>query len=240
MYGYVYLTENLITLNCYIGKHESAEFDPTYKGSGTILLRAINKYGWDNFVCQPIAWAESEKELFDLERSWGSKCNVVEDDLFYNLKECGEGGSPKGLYWITNVETGQHKKVLEEDFEYYFNNGWVRNGYTTTPEAVAKRAASNAGKKRSQETKDKISKANKGKPSVCKKSESARQNAINNCRKHNESIQHPVMCVETGVVYKSLNEASKMTGICKSNMCKVCKGKIPKAGGYTWKYVEEH
>ena len=45
MYGYVYLTENIITLNCYIGKHKSTEFDPTYKGSGTILSRAINKYG---------------------------------------------------------------------------------------------------------------------------------------------------------------------------------------------------
>ena len=239
MFGYVYLTENLITLNCYIGKHESAEFDPNYKGSGTLLTRAIKKYGWDNFVCQPIAWADTEQELFDLEQYWGDRCDVVDNKLFYNLKRCGEGGSQKGLFWITNYETGAHKKVPEYDMHLYLNNGWFRGGYTTTPEAVAKRAASNTGKKRSQETKDKISKANKGKQSVCKKSESARQNALRNCEIHNKKIQRKVICVETNVIYESLHAAEKETGIAVSNIHKVCNFQRPKAGGYTWRYVEE-
>lgn len=49
MYGYIYLTTNLINERKYIGQHTSSEFDPNYKGSGKILWQAINKYGWDNF-----------------------------------------------------------------------------------------------------------------------------------------------------------------------------------------------
>lgn len=45
MFGYVYLTENLINGKCYIGRHHSTEFDTKYKGTGILLKQAFKKYG---------------------------------------------------------------------------------------------------------------------------------------------------------------------------------------------------
>lgn len=38
--------------------------------------------------------------------------------------------------------------------------------------------------------------------------------------------------------FKSLQEASRLTGIPSSNISKCCKGKLKSAGGYLWRYAE--
>ena len=45
-----------------------------------------------------------------------------------------------------------------------------------------------------------------------------------------------VICVETGIVYKSMSEASRDTGVPLGNISYCCNGKLKSAGGYTWKY----
>lgn len=45
MYGYVYKTTNIINGKMYIGQHKSEKFDESYKGSGVILTKALEKYG---------------------------------------------------------------------------------------------------------------------------------------------------------------------------------------------------
>lgn len=46
-----------------------------------------------------------------------------------------------------------------------------------------------------------------------------------------------VQCIETEIIYKSINEASRKTGVDASAISKVCKGKYKTAGGFHWKYV---
>ena len=46
-----------------------------------------------------------------------------------------------------------------------------------------------------------------------------------------------VQCIETKTIYKSINEASRKTGIDASSISKACKGKNKTAGGYHWKYI---
>lgn len=48
--------------------------------------------------------------------------------------------------------------------------------------------------------------------------------------------EQPVICIETGIQYKSLSEASLLTGTKHSNISAVCRGKRKSAGGYTWRY----
>lgn len=48
-----------------------------------------------------------------------------------------------------------------------------------------------------------------------------------------------VICVETGVIYASLREAERQTGIGNASISKACKNKAVLAGGYHWKYIEE-
>ena len=45
-----------------------------------------------------------------------------------------------------------------------------------------------------------------------------------------------VVCLDTGLVFRNIAEASKKTGA--TNISKCCKGLIKKSGGYSWEYVE--
>ena len=47
----------------------------------------------------------------------------------------------------------------------------------------------------------------------------------------------PVRCIETGVEYPSVSEASRQTGI--SHIHQVCKGDRKTAGGYHWEYIRK-
>lgn len=47
-----------------------------------------------------------------------------------------------------------------------------------------------------------------------------------------------VMCVETGVIYESIKEAARQTGLCKQKISYCCRGiRYKKTGGYHWKFV---
>lgn len=53
-------------------------------------------------------------------------------------------------------------------------------------------------------------------------------------RQANAGASVPVQCVETGVVYNSMNHASKETGICRKNIARACKSKNATAGKLHW------
>lgn len=46
------------------------------------------------------------------------------------------------------------------------------------------------------------------------------------------------MCIETGIIYPSINEASRQTGADRNTIADVCKGKLKTAKGYHWKYKD--
>ena len=55
--------------------------------------------------------------------------------------------------------------------------------------------------------------------------------------RENSSLKMRVMCVETGIIYKSAMEAGRQTGIPQGNISSACRGERGKAGGYRWKLV---
>ena len=58
-------------------------------------------------------------------------------------------------------------------------------------------------------------------------------------RERGLSMSKKVLCVETGVIYSSIIEAYRQTGVGQKEIINVCKGKphYKTAGGYHWKYV---
>jgi hypothetical protein len=48
----------------------------------------------------------------------------------------------------------------------------------------------------------------------------------------------PVKCVETGIVYISLHEAERETGILYTLICHALNGRQKTAGGYHWAYID--
>ena len=58
-----------------------------------------------------------------------------------------------------------------------------------------------------------------------------------NRRKTSERSSVPVICVETGVVFKSLEAVCQTYNISKANLCNCCIGKRKTAGGFHWRYA---
>lgn len=52
------------------------------------------------------------------------------------------------------------------------------------------------------------------------------------------STKKQVQCIETGIVYNSLAEASKASNTDISSISKVCKGLMNSAGGYHWQFPD--
>lgn len=76
MYGFIYITTNLINGKKYIGKRKCTfnEYDDSYLGSGKLLLQAVEKYGKSNFS-REIKCVETG-EVFDSLRKAASKYGV--------------------------------------------------------------------------------------------------------------------------------------------------------------------
>jgi len=92
-YGYVYITINSVNNKKYIGQHISSEFDCLYRGSGSLIVKAIKKYRKRNFKVTLLEWAYSLEELNSLEQKYIRKYNAVQLDEFYNL-ESGDRNCP--------------------------------------------------------------------------------------------------------------------------------------------------
>lgn len=90
MYGYIYLTTNLINHKKYIGRHKSGTFTENYKGSGKLLWLAIRKYGWENFKVELLEECDTEEDLNRAEAMWIAKSNAIYSDEYYNLARGGK------------------------------------------------------------------------------------------------------------------------------------------------------
>lgn len=112
------------------------------------------------------------------------------------------------------------------------------------------------GIKRSEETKKRMSLAQKGHPSNTteemkkKISKTMKEKGIKPCPlayerlKGKKGYAHAgrphkhVLCVELGIVYESQSEAGRQLGIPQANIYKVLNNKRPRAGGYSFEYTE--
>lgn len=48
-----------------------------------------------------------------------------------------------------------------------------------------------------------------------------------------------VICLETGIIYGSIEEASKLTKSCRANIGKCCRGNMKTANGFHWQYYNQ-
>lgn len=94
-FGYIYKVTNLINGHMYIGKHKFNKpyIDSHYKGSGSALLDAYNKYGIDNFEIIVLQWTDgNSNDLSELEKFWIRIFHSFVDEEHYNLTPGGDGG----------------------------------------------------------------------------------------------------------------------------------------------------
>ena len=125
MYGYVYITTNIINGKIYIGQHVSNTFEPEkYIGSGTILELAIQRYGKENFKNELICECFSQDELDQQEIFYIQYYNSTDRTIGYNITTGGKQNTQttKNWVWITNGD--KSKTIPKDDVEEYLASGW--------------------------------------------------------------------------------------------------------------------
>ena len=165
MYGYIYLTTNLINNKKYIGQHKSNVFDNNYIGSGILLAKAIKKYGKEYFTCKILECCDTKKELNEKEKYWISYYDATNSNDFYNIAFGGEGGEmpreciEKAKTKISKANKGKKRtKEQIQKMSKVQKKLWEDKNYRKKYiESFKKR------KKVSQETREKMSIAHKGK-----------------------------------------------------------------------------
>jgi len=183
--AFVYITTNLINGKKYLGKHNGTK--PNYLGSGKLLKHAIEKYGKKYFKLEKISGDISDKDAYDLERKLSLEWNIVEDDQWYNLSVGGDGfcsGELHPCYGIPRSDECR-KKLAEANLgkkqpyeqrkkqsvamsgnnnPYYGVKGDKHPAFGHKKSDTCKKSIADKkrGIPRSQETKDKISAARKG------------------------------------------------------------------------------
>lgn len=93
-YGFVYITENLVNGKKYIGQRSYLKPGwEKYLGSGRLLLKAIRRYGRENFSRTIVFEAACRETLNAAEREWIARTDAVANPNFYNLVPGGHGCS---------------------------------------------------------------------------------------------------------------------------------------------------
>lgn len=89
MFHFVYKTTCKTNGKYYIGMHSTRDINDGYLGSGTILKKAVSKYGIENFEREIICYEETREALIKSEYDI-LKSIPVSDKLCYNIIRGGK------------------------------------------------------------------------------------------------------------------------------------------------------
>lgn len=127
----IYKTTNLINGKIYIG--QDSKNNPKYLGSGVIFLKALKKYGKENFKKEIIDTALTIDELNDKEIFWINENNSTNQIIGYNVSFGGSGitlpkevllkksekAKKEGTYKGKNNGNYKYEIIKEELYEKY-------------------------------------------------------------------------------------------------------------------------
>lgn len=221
LYGFIYVTTNLINGKMYVGQKVVSHSWKTYLGSGKHLLRAIKKYGKENFERKIIDIAFNANELNNLEYYYTIKFKSVTNGNWYNIIY---GGGVDGL----NINNKRTRPVSN-----YMVNGNLINNYPSI---------ANASRKTGQ-CKNSILNCCNGKQYTTEDGTTWRYFGDS----FNKFILFPTEIFTTPVLcydklqnfldeYSSTHEAERITGTDHSSIKRCCDGKVISANGHVWCY----
>lgn len=93
------------------------------------------------------------------------------------------------------------------------------------------------GKSHTDETKRKLSEANKGRPSPTKGRKTPKE-IVDKMKKNSKRVI--IICLETGKIFDSMGDCAREMNLGVGNISKVCRGKIKKTGGFSFKIIKEN
>ena len=229
---YIYITTNLVNGKQYIGQHKG-NYNDSYLGSGTLIMKAIKKYGKNNFTKEILTYCNSRQEADEQERYYIEKYNAIESDHFYNCQEGGTGGDG---WRACDKWMKQHP---EQAAKMYKSNGeklqkWVKNNPEKAKENTLAmiEGARQWRKNNPEQAKQNMKRLQEGRKKWQATHKEEYQAQIDDWRKQgSETNSVPVICITTGEVFKSQREANRHYPTAyQANITKCLKGTRKSAG----------
>ena len=212
----IYCVLNKLNGKTYIGQHKykDNELLGNYFGSGKHLKCALKKYGKDNFkrlILKRNLRSNKEADYWEIAFIKAFRNHKMAE---YNIQGGGQSNSPERRY---------NKKI---------SSYW--NSYCNYYESIYKH---NRKRHHTDAVKLKIGKSvkynRKNHPDWWKNL------SVAVAKMNKDRLSKKCLCIETGIVYPSVAEASRHTSINKCIIANVCRGyrHYKTAGGYHWKYI---
>lgn len=222
LYGFIYVTTNLINGKMYVGQRKIREGWRTYRGSGHALRKAIKKYGYQNFDRKIIDIAFNQDELNSLEYYYVKVFGAMNKRYWYNICEGGRCGAAK---------------LYEKEVSLYDVHGVLINKYKSLTIAT----------KESGDSRDVIRNNCNGKTKVTQKGHVWRwgdepfnkYNIEYNDNPKCRSVDSYDLSGNFIKTYYGEKEAERQTGVSHSSITDCCNGKKSSANDIVWRWQGE-
>lgn len=159
----IYKTTNLINGKIYIG--QTVNNIDSYYGSGKLLIKAIKKYGKENFTKEIICECNSIEELDQMEIFWIGKLNSQDLTMGYNL-DAGGGLNYTQFRYFGKTLTLEHRKNISLNHADVSGHKNPMFGKTHTEEARNSIREARTGSKASELSREKMSEKRKGEKNI--------------------------------------------------------------------------
>ena len=214
MYHFIYQTKNIINNKTYIGVHSTPNLNDGYIGcgchknsirntnTGSILPKAIKKYGVKSFIMIPIIFFKNREDAYRMEEFFVDERWTQRKDN-YNIAVGGCGGYRYDMSGKNNPNYGKttpksvREKISKSVIEAHKRGDFIGVDFNNSG-AIEKMTAANRGRKMS----DKL-----------KKEAAERMKGNTHAKKRSVKIK--------GVIYESIAEASKQTGISTTHIARI-------------------
>jgi group I intron endonuclease len=163
----IYKTTNLVNGKIYIG--QDCKNNPNYYGSGSIIIKAIKKYGKENFKKEILDFCSSLVELNEKEKYWINKLDAKNKNIGYNILD-GGGNGPMPIEVKLKLSkklkgrifTDEHKLKISKNHHNVSGENNPMFGKTHSEDTKKYMVTLNSGRKQSLITKLKHSENAKG------------------------------------------------------------------------------
>lgn len=234
-FWYVYVHTNKINGKKYIGITGQQRYWERWRSDGSgyktqVFGRAIEKYGWDNFSHDILDKVTSESKACELEQFYIQKYKTNQPEFGYNISLGGES-TMTGVYNLPSISIPVYQYSLNGDYIAEFPSMMEAERQTGIDNSAICACCKGIHKYTkefiwSYEKRDKIEGVNP---------KEYRYEKI--IKKQEKKVYKYNLQGEFIESYKSLSEASRVTGIDFKRISACCLGKRKRTDDYMWSYV---
>lgn len=188
--------------------------------NGGAFRHAVKKYGWSNIRHVIIRSGLSEEDAKMAERKLIKRYKARDKRYGYNITPGGDLG-PRGVKRSAETREKDRINKLGEKNPMY--------GVSPSEEIREKIRRANKGKRRSPDTLERMREAQSH------RSEETRRKMS----EANAERKTPVLCVETGISYDGIRQAARETGLRVSGISNCIYGWSKTCGGFHWKKISD-